>query len=109
MDPPERIQRLRTPCADGLGERTKRRRLGRALSPRDGTRQPPRCRTHVPEPGLDSLRAGLALTRLVAPRTFRGFDEARSWANKVLPDTITEGPAPAFRPSRSRSTLSRGR
>jgi hypothetical protein len=49
--PAWRAQRLRTPCADRLRERTKRQRLGRAMSPRGGTRQPPRCRTHTAEPG----------------------------------------------------------
>lgn len=79
------------------------------MSPRDGTRQPPRCRTHVPEPGPDSLRAGLALAKLVAPRAFHEFDLKLDHGPTGLPDTITEGPALAFRPLHSRSTLLRGR
>jgi hypothetical protein len=82
MSPPERIQRLRTPRADQLGERTKRRCLGRAMSPRDGTRQPPRCRTHVPEPGPRFPASGISAHKARCPaRLPRIRFDSRSWAN----------------------------
>jgi hypothetical protein len=75
MGSAERIQRSRTPCAHRLGERTKRQRLGRVMSPRDVTRQPPRRRAIIPEPGPRTVRAGLAPIRPGAPRAFHGVDD----------------------------------
>jgi len=51
------------------------------MSPHDMARQPPGCRTGVPEPGPGCPRAGLTLANLWTPRAFRDPDEARTWAN----------------------------
>jgi len=91
MGSAERIQRSRTPCAHRLGERTKRQRLGRVMSPRDVTRQPPRRRAIIPEPGPRVVRAGLAPIRPGAPRAFHGVDDLDTGAADESPDIITEG------------------
>jgi len=49
--------------------------------------------------------AGLELHSRRTPRAFHGFDLRLEYGPTYSPDTIFEGPAPAFRPSPARSTL----
>jgi hypothetical protein len=52
------------------------------MSPRDGTRQPPRCRTHVPEPGPRFPASGISARKARCPaRLPRIRFDSRSWAN----------------------------
>jgi len=52
-------------------------------------------------------RARLTLARSGAPHAFRDLDLKLDRGPTCLPDTMTEGHAPAFRPLRTRSTLPR--
>jgi hypothetical protein len=51
------------------------------------------------------LGAGLTLPGLGIPRAFHGFDFGLDRGPTCSPDTLTEGPARAFRPLPARSTL----
>jgi hypothetical protein len=104
-----RTQRLPTPCAHRLGERTKRRRLGRVTV----------------TPRADSIASWAVepVSRSLDPTSFMGGFSAHESSGPHAPSTnstfrlddgrtcyrrsITEGPAPAFRPLPARSTLLR--
>ena len=102
-----RTQRLPTPCAHRLGERTKRRRLGRVtVTPRSDS-----IASWAVEPvsqSLDptSLVNGFSAHESSGPHapftnsTF-GLDNGRVCYRR----SVTEGPALAFRPLPARSTL----
>jgi len=103
----KRAQRPQTPCAHRLGERTKRQHLGRVdVTPRYDLAVSwlPDRRRGAWDPGVS--QAGLALTRHGPPRAFRGFDWSSTEGPTDLLDTMTEGPARAFRPLHALSTLS---
>jgi hypothetical protein len=99
------LRRPRAPCAHRLGERTKRHCLGRMLSSRCLTRQPPGLSCLGRETRDVDLRAGLALANvsLHAPSTDSTFGSAVG--QTCSPDTTAKGHASALRPSRTRSTL----
>jgi len=102
-------ERPRTPCADRLGERTKERRHGRAMSPRAVARQSPHCRTGRRGARTPDLTSGFSAceavnpTRLPRSRFCCSFMRAYGTAGPFM----TEGLAPAFRPLPARSTLLR--
>lgn len=68
-------QGLQTPCAHRLGERTKRRRLGRA-NVASGGRPADSCSAGfaVPGPGPRNPPTGVSVRWLAIPRAFRGLD-----------------------------------
>jgi hypothetical protein len=104
-------QRLRTPCAHRLGERTKRQRLGRAtFTPRPVSKASWQSTLLSQSLGPAPRRPGLAAATAQDPTR---LPRIRLWAR---PRTIlfrggstTEGSAPAFRPLLARSTLLRRR
>jgi len=69
-----RFRRPRTPCAHRLGERTRRQRLGRVLSSRDPTRQPPGLPCRGRETRVSVLANRVSARTLEAPRAFHGLD-----------------------------------
>jgi hypothetical protein len=104
-----RTQRLPTPCADRLGERTKRQRLGRVTV----TPRPDSIASWAVEPvsqSLDptSLVSGFSAHESSGPHapsadSTLGLDNGPTCYCR----SATEGPAPTFRPSPVRSTLLR--
>jgi hypothetical protein len=107
-----RSQRLRTPCADRLGERTKRQRLGRVIvTPRLASNASWQSRPHVAEPGPRTPASGFSAHRSSGPHAPSTDSTLLGGSIKdqlVKVESITEGPAPAFRPLPARGTLLRG-
>jgi hypothetical protein len=74
-EPAEADQRLRTPCAHRLGERTENRGHGRVMSSRDRARQPPDGRAHGYETRDPESVGGFSDHSPVSPHAFHEFDE----------------------------------
>jgi hypothetical protein len=106
-----RAQRLRTPCAHRLGERTKRQRLGHVIvTPRPVSNASWQSRLHVAEPGPRTTASGFSAHHSSGPHA--PSTNSTFWGSitdqLVKVESITEGPAPAFRPLPARGTLLRG-